>query len=135
MYDVSCACVPGRWLLYTLVNTVYGCIVYTLVYHHYILLTCVASNPGYVVYIMIDCDFAAEDEHSKLFYLHIILYNISGELKGAYRVGTHAIGLLLRGECSVELVLMCASKPTHHLFNEVATRLPAKFEVKLIIIV
>lgn len=55
--------------------------------------------------------------------------SFAGELKGAYRVGTHAIGLLLRGECSVELVLMCANKPTHQLFNEVATRLPEKFEV------
>ena len=54
---------------------------------------------------------------------------LSGELKGAYRVGAHAVGLLLRGECSVELVLMCANKPTYELFNEVATRLPAKFEV------
>lgn len=53
----------------------------------------------------------------------------AGELRGAYRVGSHAIGLMLRGECSVELVLMCANKPTHKLFNEVATRLPAKFEV------
>ena len=45
------------------------------------------------------------------------------------RVGTHAIGLLLRGECTVELVLMCAHKPTDQLFSEVASRLPAKFEV------
>ena len=44
-------------------------------------------------------------------------------------MGSHAIGLMLRGECSVELVLMCANKPTNQLFNEVASRLPAKFEV------
>ena len=44
-------------------------------------------------------------------------------------MGSHAIGLMLPGECSVELVLMCANKPTQQLFNEVASRLPAKFEV------
>ena len=58
-----------------------------------------------------------------------LLCSIPGEIKGAYRVGTHAVGLLLRGECAVELVLMCSNKPTHQLFNEVASRLPAKFEV------
>ena len=62
-------------------------------------------------------------------FIRIFSRSFAGELKGAYRVGTHAIGLLLRGECSVELVLMCANKPTHQLFNEVATRLPEKFEV------
>ena len=65
-----------------------------------------------------------------LSFIHMLSRSLAGELKGAYRVGTHAIGLLLRGECSVELVLMCANKPTHKLFNEVATRLPEKFEVR-----
>ena len=31
----------------------------------------------------------------------------SGKLKGVMRVGAFARGLLLRGECSVDLVLMC----------------------------
>ena len=77
------------------------------------------------------------------------------------RVGAFARGLLLKGECSVQLVLMCAGKlgwcscqslgwcscqslhyevyvimtffhtekPTLNLFNAIAGRLPAKFEV------
>lgn len=69
------------------------------------------------------------------------------------RVGAFAQGLLLKGECSVELVLMCAGalgssqslllwlgylmcgllflteKPTVSLFNTIAGQLPAKFEV------
>ena len=35
---------------------------------------------------------------------------VVGELKGVMRVGAFARGLLLRGECTVELVLMCTGK-------------------------
>lgn len=47
------------------------------------------------------------------------------------RVGAFARGLLLKGECSVELILMIATKPTNRLFNDLASSLPAKFEVGL----
>ena len=45
------------------------------------------------------------------------------------RVGAFARGLLLRGECSVELVLMTTNKPVSNLFHTLAGRIPAKFEV------
>lgn len=45
------------------------------------------------------------------------------------RVGAFARGLLLKGECSVELVLMTTTKPNMTLFNALSSRMPAKFEV------
>ena len=53
----------------------------------------------------------------------------AGQLKGVMRVGAFARGLLLKGECSVELILMTASKPNISLFQDLSSRLPAKFEV------
>ena len=52
-----------------------------------------------------------------------------GELKGVMRVGAYARGLLLRAECSVELVLMTANKPDTTLFHILCGRIPAKLEV------
>ncbi len=49
------------------------------------------------------------------------------------RVGAFARGLMLKGECEVELVLMTASKPDGALFIHLANQLPAKFEVWLYI--
>lgn len=45
------------------------------------------------------------------------------------RVGAFARGLMLRGECQVELVLMCSNKPTSALLADIARRMVAKFEV------
>ena len=45
------------------------------------------------------------------------------------RVGAFARGLLLKGECHVELILMTASKPDISLFQVLDSRIPAKFEV------
>ncbi len=53
-----------------------------------------------------------------------------GMLKGVMRVGAFARGLLLRGECSVELILMTTTKPNISLYQDLASRLPAKFEVQ-----
>jgi len=44
------------------------------------------------------------------------------------RVGTYSEQLLLRDECSAELVLMCERKPTLTLFNLVMRKLAMKFE-------
>ncbi len=52
-----------------------------------------------------------------------------GELKGVMRVGAFARGIQLKGECSVELVVMTANKPNVTLFQSLARTLPAKFEV------
>ena len=56
----------------------------------------------------------------------------TGQLKGVMRVGAFARGLLLKGECSVELILMTARKPNFTLFMDLATKLPAKFEVSTV---
>ena len=53
----------------------------------------------------------------------------AGDLKGVMRVGVFAHNLLLKGECSAELVLMCDKKPTMTLFNLVINRLAIRFEV------
>ncbi|XP_022253332.1 zinc finger RNA-binding protein-like isoform X3 [Limulus polyphemus] len=50
-------------------------------------------------------------------------------LKGVMRVGGLAKGLLLTGETSVQLVVMCAEKPTRTLLERVADNLPKQFEV------
>ncbi|XP_023235215.1 zinc finger RNA-binding protein-like isoform X1 [Centruroides sculpturatus] len=60
-------------------------------------------------------------------------------LKGVMRVGVLAKGLLLTGDLSVQLVVMCSEKPTRTLLERVADNLPkqlanvsedAKYEVK-----
>ena len=53
----------------------------------------------------------------------------AGMLKGVMRVGAFARGLLLKGECDVELILMLGIKPNSVLFNDLASRIPTKFEV------
>ncbi|KAG0713680.1 Zinc finger RNA-binding protein [Chionoecetes opilio] len=45
-------------------------------------------------------------------------------LKGVMRVGILAKGLLLRGDTSVQLVVLCGDKPTRTLLDRVADNLP-----------
>ncbi|XP_012878077.1 PREDICTED: zinc finger RNA-binding protein 2 [Dipodomys ordii] len=45
-------------------------------------------------------------------------------LKGVMRVGILAKGLVLRGDRSVKLALLCSQKPTRALVQEIAERLP-----------
>ncbi|KAF5923089.1 hypothetical protein HPG69_014493, partial [Diceros bicornis minor] len=45
-------------------------------------------------------------------------------LKGVMRVGLLAKGLLLRGDRSVQLALLCSQKPTHSLLQRVTEQLP-----------
>ena len=45
-------------------------------------------------------------------------------LKGVMRVGILAKGLLLRGDTSVQLVVLCGEKPTRTLLDRVADALP-----------
>merc|ERR1719431_1349868 len=45
-------------------------------------------------------------------------------LKGVMRVGVLAKGLLLHGDLNVQLVVLCAEKPTVTLLNRVAEKLP-----------
>ncbi|KAJ6633776.1 Zinc finger RNA-binding protein 2 [Pseudolycoriella hygida] len=47
-------------------------------------------------------------------------------LKGVMRVGLLAKGLLLQGDNLVELVVLCADKPTHTLLKRVAKELPVQ---------
>ena len=58
-----------------------------------------------------------------------LIFMCAGDLKGVMRVGAFARGLLLKGECEVELVLMTADKPGGGLFILLSSQLPAKFEV------
>lgn len=51
-------------------------------------------------------------------------------LHGVMRVGLVAKGLLLTGDSSLELVLLCSSKPTVSLLKDVAERLTAQLEVQ-----
>lgn len=46
------------------------------------------------------------------------------------RVGLVAKGLLLKGDKDVELVLLCANKPTVTLLRQVAEKLTAQLEVE-----
>lgn len=46
------------------------------------------------------------------------------------RVGLVAKGLLLKGDKDVELVLLCANKPTVTLLKQVAEKLTAQLEVE-----
>ncbi|XP_051894937.1 zinc finger RNA-binding protein isoform X2 [Pristis pectinata] len=50
-------------------------------------------------------------------------------LKGVMRVGVLAKGLLLRGDKNVNLVLLCAEKPTGALLNRIADNLPKQLAV------
>lgn len=50
-------------------------------------------------------------------------------LKGVMRVGVLAKGLLLRGDATVQLVVLCSDKPTITLLNQVANMLPAQLKV------
>lgn len=50
-------------------------------------------------------------------------------LKGVMRVGILAKGLLLRGDTSVQLVVLCGDKPTRTLLDRVADNLPKQLAV------
>ncbi|KAK6644082.1 hypothetical protein RUM43_000347 [Polyplax serrata] len=50
-------------------------------------------------------------------------------LKGAMRVGCLAKGLLLNGDTAVDLVVLCAEKPTRTLLFKVAENLPKQLQV------
>lgn len=50
-------------------------------------------------------------------------------LKGVMRVGSLAKGLLLHGDTSVNLVVLCAEKPTRSLLYKVAENLPKQLQV------
>jgi len=52
-----------------------------------------------------------------------------GMLKGVMRVGILAKGLLLRGDTSVQLVVLCGDKPTRTLLDRVADNLPKQLAV------
>lgn len=49
-------------------------------------------------------------------------------LRGVMRVGHLAKGLLLKGDNQVELVVLCADKPTLTLLKKVVDLLPAAFK-------
>lgn len=51
-------------------------------------------------------------------------------LHGVMRVGLVAKGLLLKGDSSLELVLLCSTKPTVSLLKDVAEKLTAQLEVQ-----
>ncbi|CAL9707988.1 unnamed protein product [Knipowitschia caucasica] len=53
----------------------------------------------------------------------------SGTLKGVMRVGVLAKGLLLGGDKSVNLVLLCSDKPTRTLLSRIVEHLPAQLAV------
>lgn len=72
---------------------------------------------------------------SKYLYSVFPLHNASGDsqdhvLRGVMRVGLVAKGLLLKGDKDLELVLLCANKPTVTLLKQVAENLTAKLEVE-----
>lgn len=46
------------------------------------------------------------------------------------RVGLVAKGLILKGDQQLELVLLCAAKPTVSMLKEVAEKLTAQLEVE-----
>lgn len=57
-------------------------------------------------------------------------------LRGVMRVGHLAKGLLLKGDNQVELVVLCADKPTLTLLKKVVDLLPAAFkQVRLRLII
>ena len=50
-------------------------------------------------------------------------------LRGVMRVGHLAKGLLLRGDRTVELAVLCAEKPTLSMLNRIAEALPQQLMV------
>lgn len=52
-------------------------------------------------------------------------------LKGVMRVGVLAKGLLLRGDSEVNLVVLCAEKPTTTLLAKVGQNLPEQLSVSI----
>ena len=50
-------------------------------------------------------------------------------LKGVMRVGVLAKGLLLQGDSDVQLVVLCAEKPTRTLLERVANLMPKHLAV------
>lgn len=52
-------------------------------------------------------------------------------LKGVMRVGLLAKGLLLKGDRTVQLVVLCSQPPTYQLLDRVAKALPAHLSVSL----
>ena len=50
---------------------------------------------------------------------------------GVMRVGLLAKGLLLRGDKDVQLVVLCADKPTRTLLTQIIAILPAELKVVL----
>lgn len=50
-------------------------------------------------------------------------------LKGVMRVGLLAKGLLLKGDRTVQLVVLCSQPPTYQLLDRVAQALPAHLSV------
>merc|ERR1711962_737921 len=54
--------------------------------------------------------------------------NANRILKGVMRVGALAKGLLLQGQLSVELVVLCAEKPTYTLLKKVGKLVPEKLK-------
>jgi len=52
--------------------------------------------------------------------------NANRILKGVMRVGALAKGLLLQGQLSVELVVLCADKPTYTLLKKIGKLVPEK---------
>lgn len=53
-------------------------------------------------------------------------------LKGVMRVGSLAKGLLLHGDTSVNLVVLCAEKPTRTLLYKVSENLPKQLQVRFL---
>lgn len=52
-------------------------------------------------------------------------------LKGVMRVGVLAKGLVLTGDLNVQLVVMCAEKPTRTLLEKVMENLPKQLAVSI----
>ncbi|KAL1783118.1 zinc finger protein RNA-binding protein 2 [Sigmodon hispidus] len=50
-------------------------------------------------------------------------------LKGVVRVGILAKGLVLRGDHSVQLILLCSKKPTHSLLQRIKQELPRELSI------
>lgn len=51
-------------------------------------------------------------------------------LKGVVRVGILAKGLVLRGDHSVQLTLLCSKKPTRSLLQRIQQELPRELSVR-----
>lgn len=53
-------------------------------------------------------------------------------LKGVMRVGLLAKGLLLRGDRTVQLTLLCSRKPTRALLRTISEQLPRQLPVRAV---